>query len=270
MRVTANSIEIEYDLSVLPGAPVVTFSHSLATHMGMWDAQAAAMSSRYGVLRCDTRGHGRSDVPAGPYIFPQLMEDVRALLSDLGVRRTHFVGISMGGMVGQWLALTYPELLHSLILCDTSARTAPEARTIWDERIALAAREGMEPHVQSTIGRWFTPPFIGAHPELVDPLRAMIRGTDPQGFIACAAAIKTHDLLERLPQIKIPTLIIVGEEDPGTPVAAAQAIHELIAGSELVVLESASHLSNIEQAVGFNQALLRFLDRVSAEGAGRA
>ena len=263
-------MDIEYDLSGLPGAPVVTFSHSLATHMGMWDAQAAAMSSRYGVLRYDTRGHGGSDVPAGPYTFPQLVEDARALLSCLGVHRTHFVGISLGGMVGQWLALTYPELLHSLVLCDTSARTAPEARTIWDERIALAAREGMEPHVESTIGRWFTPTFIAEHPEAVDPLRAMIRATDPQGFIACAGAIKTHDLLERLPQIKIPTLIIVGKEDPGTPVAAAQAIHELIAGSELVVLESASHLSNLEQAAEFNQTLLAFLDRVGAGGAGRA
>jgi 3-oxoadipate enol-lactonase len=269
MRVTANSIGIDYDLGGLPGAPVVTFSHSLATHMGMWDAQAAALSGRHGVLRYDTRGHGGSDAPAGPYAFAQLVEDARALLSRLGVSRTHFVGISMGGMIGQWLALTYPELLDSLVLCDTSARTAPEARTIWDERIALAAREGMGPHVESTIERWFTPAFIAERPEVVDPLRAMIRTTDPRGFIACAAAIMTHDLLERLPEIKIPTLIMVGKDDPGTPVAAAEAMHERIARSELVVLESASHLSNLEQPEAFIRTLLAFLDRVNAGDASR-
>jgi 3-oxoadipate enol-lactonase len=211
-----------------------------------------------------TRGHGRTDAPLGPYTMAELAEDARALLDGIGVERTHFVGISMGGMIGQWVAVTYPERLHSLVLCDTSARTAPEAREMWDERIAAATLEGMAAQVEPTIARWFTPAFVDQHPEAVDPLRAMIRGTDPRGFVGCAQAIKAHDLMERLPDIRIPVLIIVGDEDPGMPVAAAEAIHERIAGSELVVLQSASHLSNVEQAEAFNAALLPFLDRVSA------
>lgn len=265
MRLTANGIGVEYEITGPPGAPVVIFSHALATHLGMWEPQAAAVATRYRVLRYDTRGHGGSDAPAGPYTFSQLVEDARALLDGVGVESTHFAGISMGGMIGQWIALTHPERLQSLVLCGTSARTAPEAREIWDERIALAAREGMAPHVEPTIGRWFTPRFVKEHPEVVDPLRAMMRDTDPQGFIGCAAAIKEHDALDRLSEIKVPTLIIVGEKDPGTPVATAEAIHERIAGSELVVLESASHLSNLEQAEAFNKVLLAFLSRTRVD-----
>lgn len=248
-----------------PGAPVVTFSHSLATHLGMWEPQAQAVGARYRMLRYDTRGHGGSDVPAGPYSFSQLVDDVRALLDAIGVERTHFVGISMGGMIGQWLALTCPERLQSLVLCDTSGRTAPEAGEIWDERIARAAREGMGSQAEPTIGRWFTPRFVKEHAEVVDSMRAMIRATDARGFVGCAAAIKTHDALDRLSEIKVPTLIIVGEKDPGTPVAAAEAMHERIAGSQLVVIESASHLSNLEQAEAFNEALLAFLSRPSVD-----
>ena len=181
----ANGIGVEYEVAGPPGVSVVTFSHALATHLGMWEPQAAATAARYRVLRYDTRGHGGSDAPAGPYTLAQLAEDARALLDGVGVKRTHFVGISMGGMIGQWLALTYPERLQSLVLCDTSARMAPEAGEIWDERTAAAARDGMAPHVEPTIGRWFTPAFVKEHPEVVDPLRAMIRSTDPRGFAGC-------------------------------------------------------------------------------------
>jgi 3-oxoadipate enol-lactonase len=265
MRITANGVGVDYEMTGRPGAPVVTFSHALATNQGIWAPQVAAAEAEYRVLRYDTRGHGASDVPAGPYTFPQLVEDTRDLLDGLGVKRTHFVGISMGGMVGQWLALMYPERLSSLVLCDTSARTAPEAREVWDERVAVAAREGMAAHVEPSIGRWFTPSFAHAHPEIADPVRAMIRATDPRGFIGCAAALRGHDVLDRLSEIEIPTLIVVGEEDPGTPVAAAEAMHARIAGSELVVLPSASHLSNLEQTEAFNDALLSFLSRAGAD-----
>lgn len=265
MRLAANGIGVEYELTGPPGAPVVTLSHALATHLGMWEPQRAALEARYRVLRYDTRGHGGSEVPAGPYSFPRLVADVRALLDAVGIERTHFVGISMGGMIGQWIALTHPERLRSLTLCDTSPRTPPEAAAIWDERVAVAAREGMVAHVEPSIGRWFTPSFVEEHPEVVDPVRAMVGGTDPRGFIACAAALREHDVLDRLTEIEVPTLVIVGEDDPGTPVAAAEAIHERIAGSELVVLKSASHLSNLEQAGAFNSELLAFLSRTGAD-----
>jgi 3-oxoadipate enol-lactonase len=259
MRITANGISIQYTLNGPASAPVVTLSHSLATNLAMWEPQAAALAARYRVLRYDTRGHGGTDAPAGPYSLDQLAEDAVALLRGLGIERTHFVGLSMGGMIGQMLALKQPTILRSLILCDTSSRIPAEARPVWDERIRVAAAEGMTSHVEPTISRWFTAPFLAQQLEVVEPVRAMIRGTKPQGYIGCCHAIKALDLTDRLTALSVPTLIIVGEDDPGTPVSAARAIHERIAGSELVVLKSASHLSNLEQADAFNRAMTAFL-----------
>jgi|WetSurMetagenome_2_1015567.scaffolds.fasta_scaffold09690_2 3-oxoadipate enol-lactonase len=259
MRITANGISIHYTLNGPASAPVVTLSHSLATNLSMWEPQAAALAVRYRVLRYDTRGHGGTDAPAGPYSLDQLADDAVALLRGLGIERTHFVGLSMGGMIGQILALSHPEMLRSLILCDTSSRVPPEARPMWEERIRTTEQQGMAPHVDPTVARWFTAPFVTGHPEVIEPVRTMIRQTPPQGYIGCGHAIKMLDLTDRLHGITTPTLVIVGEDDPGTPVAAARTIHERIAGSELVVLKSASHLSNLEQAEAFNRAMTAFL-----------
>jgi 3-oxoadipate enol-lactonase len=261
MRITANGISMHYTLNGPASAPVVTLSHSLATHLGMWEPQVAALAARYRVLRYDTRGHGGTDAPGGPYSLDQLAEDAVALLRALGIERTHFVGLSMGGMIGQVLALSHPKMLRSLVLCDTSSRVPPEARPMWEERIRTTEREGMDPHVEPTTARWFTAPFAAKHPEIVEPVRAMIRQTKPQGYVGCCHAIKALDLTDRLSAISVPTLIVVGEEDPGTPVAASRTIHERIKGSELVILKFASHLSNVEQPEAFTKALLDFLGR---------
>jgi 3-oxoadipate enol-lactonase len=167
----------------------------------------------------------------------------------------------MGGMIGQVLGIQSPALLQSLALCDTSSRVPPEARTMWEERVRVAEAQGMEPHVETTLARWFTAPFRERQPGLVAPVAAMIRAMKPAGFAGCCQAIKTLDLTDRLAAIATPTLIIVGEEDAGTPVAASRTIHERIRGSELVILPSAAHLSNIEQPEAFNRALLGFLER---------
>jgi 3-oxoadipate enol-lactonase len=259
MRITANGISMHYTLNGAAGAPVVTLSHSLATHLGMWEPQVAALAAQYRVLRYDTRGHGETDAPGGAYSLDLLAEDAKALLSALGIERTHFIGLSMGGMIGQLLALKHLEMLRSLILCDTSSRVPPEAKPMWDERIRVAETQGMEPHVEPTIGRWFTAPFLKGRPDVVEGVRSMIRGTKPQGYIGCGHAIKALDLTDQLQRISVPTLVIVGEDDPGTPVAAARTIHERITGSEFVILKSASHLSNIEQADAFNTAATAFL-----------
>ncbi len=261
MRVTVNGIGIHYTLNGSASAPVVTLGHSLATNLSMWEPQAEALASRYRVLRYDTRGHGGTEAPAGSYTLEQLAEDARALLLALGIQRTHFVGLSMGGMIGQVLALTYPEMLRTLILCDTSSRIPPEARPTWDERVRVAESQGMEPHVEPTIARWFTPPYIAGHSAVIDGVRRMIRETPPIGYAGCCQAIKLLDLTDRLSAIRIPTLIIVGEDDIGTPVEASRTIHQRIAGSELVILKSASHLSNIEQAEAFTSAVLAFLEK---------
>ncbi len=261
MQVKANGISVNYELEGPDGAPVVTLSHSLAATSKMWAPQVAALSDKYRVLAYDTRGHGGTDAPDGAYSLDMLAADARALLAELGIARTHWVGLSMGGMIGQTLALQSPELFESLSLCDTSSRIPPEAASAWEERIGVAQSDGMAALIESTVERWFTPPFRDARADVVDPVREMIRATPPAGFVGCAHAIRDLDLTDRLSAIEIPTLIVVGEDDPGTPVAVSEAIQAQISGSVLVVLTSAAHLSNLEQPEAFNEALTSFLDR---------
>jgi 3-oxoadipate enol-lactonase len=263
MKITANGISVNYTLDGPASAPVVTLSHSLATDLSMWDPQMKALTARYRVLRYDTRGHGGTDAPAGAYTLDQLADDAQALLKALGVAKTHWIGLSMGGMIGQTLALKSPDLFLSLSLCDTSSRVPAEAKPLWADRIKTAQTQGMEPLVEGTIGRWFTAPFREQHKDVVDPVRTMIRRTPPQGYAGCCAAISALDLTDRLPAIKIPTLVVVGEEDQGTPVAASQAIQAKIAGSQLEILKSAAHLANMEQPEAFTKALTTFLARLS-------
>jgi 3-oxoadipate enol-lactonase len=169
----------------------------------------------------------------------------------------------MGGMIGQMLGVTTPELLQSLTLCDTTSRVPAEAKPLWDERITVAERQGMQPHVEPTVSRWFTPKFIESRPDVVNPVRDMIRRTSPRGYVGCCHAIRALDLTDRLAAVRLPTLVIVGAQDVGTPLAASQVIHGQIKGSELVILDPASHLSNLEQPEAFTQALEGFLRRVA-------
>jgi 3-oxoadipate enol-lactonase len=263
MKVNVNGISVNYTLDGPVDGPVVTLSHSLATDLSMWDPQMAALTARYRVLRYDTRGHGGTDAPGGAYTLEQLAGDARALLGALGIPRTHWIGLSMGGMIGQTLVLSSPGLFASLTLCDTSSRVPPEARPLWAERIKTAETQGMEPLVEPTIGRWFTAPFIAAHKDVVDRVRAMIRTTKPAGYAGCCHAISALDLTDKIGAIKQPTLVVVGEDDQGTPVAASRAIQERVAGAQLVILKSAAHLSNVEQPQEFTRAITSFLARVA-------
>jgi 3-oxoadipate enol-lactonase len=262
MNINANGINIHYKIEGPEEAPVVTLSHSLATNMSMWDPQMEALTSQYRVLRYDMRGHGGTDAPEGPYTFDQLARDVVGLLGNLGIKKTHFLGLSIGGMIGQVIAVKYPELLHGLILCDTSSRIPDDAKPLWAERIGAVRAEGMEAQVEPTMARWFTAPFLEARSAVLDPVREMIRKTNPAGYIGCGHAIQSLDLLDQIPGITAPTLIIAGEDDLGTPVSAARAIHERIKDSELVILKSASHLSNMEQPEAFNEAVSAFLEKL--------
>lgn len=266
MHITANGIRIHYALEGAQSAPLITLSHSLATDLTMWDPQMEALLESYRVLRYDTRGHGKTSAPQGPYSLEMLAQDTLGLLQALGVEKTIFMGISMGGMIGQVLGFNAPEVLSGLILCDTSSRIPDEAKPVWNERIDTVQKEGMESQVESTIERWFTPRFQGQHPEVIHKVRAMIRATSARGYIGCAHAIRDLNLTDRISDIKAPTMILVGEEDPGTPVSASEAIHEKIRDSELVVLKSAAHLSNIEQSEAFNKAVLNFLHKIGTKG----
>ena len=263
MKTTVNGIAVNYTLDGPAQAPVLTMSHSLATDNSMWDPTVPALTGRFRVLRYETRGHGQTDAPKGSYTLDQLADDAEALLEALGIARTHWVGLSMGGMIGQTLALRSPQLFLSLSLCDTSSRMPAEGRSAWDDRIRTAESQGMEPLVEPTLARWLTEPFRKSRKDVVDQVATMIRSTPPAGYVGCCHAIKVLDLTDRINAIKIPTVVIVGEDDPGTPVAASKVMHERIAGSKLEILKSAAHLSNMEQPDAFNRALTGFLASVS-------
>ena len=259
MKISANGIDINY--AIEGEGPWLTMSHSLACNLHMWDEEAKRLSKRYKVLRYDTRGHGASGAPAAAYTLELLADDLHGLLQALGVKQTHFVGLSMGGMIGQTYALKNPGMFTSLALCDTTSRYPADVAPAWVDRIRTVEAQGMEALVETTLARWFTVPFRKSRPEVVDKVAAMIRSTPVPGFIGCCHAIPKINLTARLADIRCPTLVIVGKDDPGTPVSMAEDIHRAMPGSQLVVIPSAAHLSNLEQPDAFNQALADFLGK---------
>lgn len=263
MKITANGIDIHYTIE--GEGPLVTLSHSLGCNLSMWDDQAQALKERYCVLRFDTRGHGDTSAQPGRYTLEQMVEDVHGLLAGLGITATHFVGLSMGGMIGQLFALEYPEMVESLVLCDTTSRWPDGSAPIWEERIQTVQASGMEPLVEPTIERWFTASFRERRRDVTDRIRAMLRATPPEGYVGCCHAIPKIDTTDRLGAIRCPALVIVGEADPGTPVAMARVIYEALPSAELAILSSAAHLSNVEQPEEFNRVLRGFLDNVTRE-----
>jgi 3-oxoadipate enol-lactonase len=263
MKLTANGIDINYEIE--GQGPVVTFSHSLACSLAMWDEQVAALRGRYRVLRYDTRGHGGTSAPAGAYTLDQLADDLHGLLDGLGITETHYVGLSMGGMIGQVYALKHPERVKSLVLCDTTSRYPAAAASVWTDRIRTTEAKGMEPHVETTLARWFTAPFRARRKDMMTRVGELIRNTPPAGYIGCCHALPKINVTDRLGAVTISSLVIVGEEDPGTPVEMARDIQAALPACELAILRSASHLSNLEQPDEFNRVLLRFLDKASGQ-----
>lgn len=260
MKVKTNGIETHY---VIEGdGPWLTMSHSLACNLSMWDGQAKLLSSRFKVLRYDTRGHGASSAPPGPYTLDQLADDTKALFDALGIKRTHWVGLSMGGMIGETFALKYPGVFQSMVLADTTSRRPPNAEQMWGERVTLAQEKGMGAVVDATLGRWFTEPYRQARKDVMARIGADILNTPVAGFAGCCQAISKIDVLDRLQEIDCPALVIVGEHDHGTPPEMARQIQANLRGSKLVVISSAAHLSNVEQPQAFNDALVAFLDGV--------
>jgi 3-oxoadipate enol-lactonase len=241
-------------------APVVTLTHPLGVTLALWDDHVAALTDRYRVLRYDVRGHGGSETPSGPYTLEQMAGDLFDLLDALGIAETHFVGVSMGGLIGMTAALGQPQRIKSLVLCDTTACYGPGVRPMWEDRIRVAEGEGMTTALlDRTMAIWFTEAFRTERPETVERIASMLRKSDPRGYAAAIRAIGFVDLAERLGAIRCPTLVVVGEQDPGTPPAMARVIHERIAGSELLVIPNAMHCAVVEDADRFLAALLGFL-----------
>ena len=259
MKKQANGIDTYYEVHGKEGSPWLVLSHSLACSTRMWDEQIAAFKDRYRILAYDTRGHGSSQAPAGAYTLDQLADDLKALLDRVGISRAHYCGLSMGGMIGQTFALKYPGTFTTLVLADTTSRMPAEALPTWQDRIRSAETKGMQPLVEPTLARWFTEPYRKAQPQTMQRIGNLIGSTPVAGYVGCCHAIPQINLSARLKDIRTPILIIVGEDDPGTPVAMSKEMHENAPGSKLVVLPKAAHLSNIEQSAAFNRALDEFL-----------
>ena len=237
-------------------APVLVLSNSLGTEIGMWDAQVDAFASRFRVLRYDSRGHGKSSVPPGPYRIEDLGRDLVGLLDALGLGRVHFCGLSKGGMVGMWLATNAPQRVDRLVLCNTSAWLGP--KETWTARIEAVRKGGMAAVTPGVLERWLTSGFRAREPEAVEKVRRMLLATAPEGYVASCEAIRDMDQRESIANIRAPTLVVVGTEDPATPPAHGRAIAEKIGGAKVVELPAA-HLSNVEAAGQFTAAVLEFL-----------
>ncbi|MGH7278816.1 MAG: alpha/beta fold hydrolase [Candidatus Rokuibacteriota bacterium] len=254
------SIRIHHRLAGPAGAPVVTLAHPLGATLEIWNDHVAALASRYRVLTYDVRGHGRSEAPPGPYTVDQMAADLDRLLDALGIGATHFVGLSMGGLIGMTAALAVPARIRSLVLCDTTACYGPGLAPMWEDRIGVAETAGMtETLIEKTMEIWFTPAFRHERPGVVDRVRAMLRRTDPKGYAAAIRAIGFVDLRERLGAVRCPTLVVVGEKDPGTTPAMAREILTRIPGADLLVLADAMHCAPVEAESQFTPALLEFL-----------
>ena len=255
--VNVNGITARYMIE--GSGPWVTLSHSLTCDSTMWDELAAALAPTFTVLRYDTRGHGASSAPGGPYSFAELTADVVGLLDVLDIESTHFVGLSMGGMIGQHLALAAPQRVDKLVIASSTSRIPPASSALWDERIATVCAQGCAAMVDSTLGRWFTPGFRAARPDAMQRIGKLIAGTPSAGYIGCAAAIRALDITARIGAITAPALVVAGADDPGTPPAMSEVIASAIPGARLEIIVSASHLSCIEQPEAFHRLIDDFL-----------
>jgi len=257
MKAHIGDIDIHYEVS--GHGPWITLSHSLAAHSGMWDAQLELLNQHFTVLRYDIRGHGQTQTTNGPYSLEQLADDIYGLLKHLGVTRTHWIGLSLGGMIGQVLTIRHPEMMDHVVIADSTGKAAPNAATIWGERATLARKQGMSALVQPTLSRWFTDPYREQHPDVMTHIGHMIEHTSVEGYAGCCSAIAVIHTHEGLQQLHTPGLVIVGDQDLATPPAMSEQIHQHWPKSEFVVLKDAAHLANIEQAQAFNNAVMQFI-----------
>lgn len=251
--------ELNYRLDGPADAPVLVLSNSLGTELSMWDAQLPAFTEHFRVLRYDTRGHGGSSVTPGPYSIEQLGRDVLAMVDALGIDRFAFCGLSMGGLIGQWLGINASERLTKLVVCNTGAKIGTDV--VWNDRIEMVLKGGeqaMRDMRDGSVARWFTPGFAAEQLAQVSRITEMIASTSPAGYAANCGAVRDADFREQLGAISVPTLIVCGVQDPVTTPEDGRFMQARIDGAQLLELEAA-HLSNVEQGAGFTQPVLAFL-----------
>ncbi|HWK00195.1 MAG TPA: 3-oxoadipate enol-lactonase [Xanthobacteraceae bacterium] len=254
--IDAAGCKINVEIDGVASAPPLVISNSLGTNLHMWDEQAKALAKRYRVIRYDQRGHGKSGAPKGPYTIDRLGRDVLAILDHLEIKKTNFLGLSMGGTTGMWLACNAPHRFQKIILANTGPRIG--AQDIWNARIMTVLDKGMKALVDATIERWLSKKFRDTKPPAIEKIRKMLLTTPKHGYAGCSAAIRDADFRWAIGGVKLPTLVIAGSLDPATPPEGSEFIAQRIARAKLVSLEAA-HLSNIEQSAQFTRAVEDFL-----------
>ena len=256
-------VRLNYVLEGPENAPVLVLSNSLGSTLKMWDEQASVLRERFRLLRYDQRGHGDSPVPPGPYELGDIGLDLLALLDRLEIEHASFCGLSLGGLVGMWLASESPGRIERLVLCCTAARFDPD---MYDARAHKVRAEGVGSIADVVLERWFTPEFRASRPETVDWAESMLRGTPAEGYAGCCEVLRVADMRDRLKDIRAPTLVIAGAEDPAATVDQAEEIRDSIPDASLVVIEGAAHLANIEQPEGVTREILNHLEPATWEG----
>ena len=240
-----------------PGAPVVVLGNSLGTTCELWEPQAGVLGGKFRLLRYEHRGHGGSPAPPGPYDIADLATDVLQLLDDFAIAAASYCGISLGAMIGMWLAAHAPERIDALGLCCTSAHLPPAQ--MWEERAAKVRAAGMASISAQAVGRWFTPAFAERDPATVAGFVTMVEGVDPHGYAGCCEAIAAMDLRSSLGRISAPVLVIAGAEDPATPPWHGARIASATGRSRLRVIRGAAHLANVSHPGEVTAALLAHL-----------
>ncbi len=250
------AVRLHYRFDGPADAPVLVLSNSLGTDLSMWDGQILSFAKHFRVLRYDSRGHGASAAPPGPYSIKTLAEDVVRLLDRLAISKVHFCGLSMGGMVGMWFGTHASQRIHKLVLCSTAPQIAPAE--IWDTRIQAVRTGGMAAIADGVLARWLTDSFRQRTPQKVEAVRQMLLRTSADGYVASCAAVRDMDQRSAISSVPVPTLVIAGTHDMATPPEQGRFVAEQIKGARYVELPAA-HLSNIELAERFNEEVLQFL-----------
>lgn len=253
---TSNDAQINYQTTGDASKPAIIFSNSLGTNFSMWQPQIDAFKNDFFVINYDTRGHGQSSAPNGPYTIDQLGQDVINLLDHLNIEKAAFCGISMGGLTGQWLAINKAERFSHVIVCNTAAKIGQEQA--WNDRAALVRTQGLEPIASTAAGRWFTEGFVAQNADVVATLSANLGAGSAEGYASCCEALAQADLREQLKDITVPVLIIAGRQDPVTTVEDGQFMLDRTPNAEIFAI-NASHISNIEAPAEFNQAVRSFI-----------
>jgi 3-oxoadipate enol-lactonase len=254
--IDADGTPINVEIEGPADAPPLMFSNSLGTDLHMWDEQAAALKNRFRIIRYDTRGHGKSGAPPGPYSMERLGRDVLKILSSLGILRVRWCGLSMGGMTGMWLARHVPECIERMVLSNTAAKSGnPD---LWNARIRTVNTKGIAAIADTTMERWFTKNFRERAKDTISRVQETLLATDPQGYVGCGSAIRDMDQRWGIADIKTKTLVIAGKQDIATTVANAELIVSRIKGAKLKLI-NAAHISNVEQPAAFTDAIEKFL-----------